>query len=195
MKKKENLLPLIIVAGVLVVGIGIAYAALSTTLTITFGNVTQTALNWNVGFQGTTISGTPGGTSSTGRSCGTATVAQDTLSVTVADTTLSKPNDSCTYTLTVKNSGNIPAKLDNITPTAPSGITCGTISGGNMVCGNITYKLASNSDGSTILPTNTTLAASETQTVYLVVKYTGTTTNSSSVTHTGATFTLNYIQD
>ena len=177
-----------------VVGITVAYAALSTSLNVTVSKVTQNALTWNVGFTGTSASASVAGTSSTGRTCGTASITAST--VTVADTTLSKPDDSCTYTLTIKNSGTIPAKLTSITPTKPTGtnVTCGTASGATMVCGNITYKLTSDAAGTTALPTNTTLNSNATQTVYLVVKYTGTTLNSSEVTQSNAKFALKYDQ-
>ncbi len=191
MKERKKKQLIIIALLVVIVGIGVAYAALSQTLTITASKITQSNLTWNVGFTGTSATATVGGTSSTGRSCGTATITS--TSVTVADTTLSKPDDSCRYTLTIKNNGSIPAKLKTITPTAPSSITCGTLSNGNMVCGNITYKLASNTSG-TLLTTGGTLAAGASLNVYLFIQYTGTTTNSSAVTHTGAKFTILYEQ-
>ena len=191
-KRKQSLKFLLLVAAILVVGVGVAYAALSTTLNITFGNVTQNAITWNVGFTGSSATATAAGTSATGRTCGTATITAS--AVTVADTTLSKPGDKCTWTLTVKNSGTVAAKLNTITPTAPTGITCGTATGGNLVCGNITYKLTSDSAGSTVLTTGNTLAANGTQTVYLVAMYNATGLQSTAITHTGAKFTLTYAQ-
>lgn len=194
MKKRnsKNLKILLLAAAIFVAGVGIAYAALSTTLSITFGNVTQSAVSWNVGFTGSSATGTAAGTSATGRSCGNATITSS--AVTLADTTLSKPGDKCTYTLTIKNSGSIAAKLNSITPTAPTGVTCGTASGGNLVCGNITYKLTSDSAGSTVLTTGNTLASNGTQTVYLVVMYNASGVQSSAITQTGAKFTLNFEQ-
>ena len=189
----NNLQFLLLLAIILIGGIGIAYAALSATLTITFGNVTQNALTWNVGFTGSSATATAGGTSATGRSCGTATITPS--AVTVANTTLSKPGDICTWTLNIKNSGTVGAKLNGITATAPSGITCGTASGGNLVCGNITYNLTSDSTGTTILTTGSTLAAGATQTVYLIAKYTPTNAvQSSEIVQTGAKFSLVYNQ-
>ena len=64
-----------------------------------------------------------------------------------------------------------------------------------MVCGNITYKLTTNSGGSTLLTTSAgNLTAGSSLTVYLVAEYTGTTVNSSAVTQTGGKFTLVYNQ-
>lgn len=194
MKKNntETLKLFLLLGGILVLGVGVAYAALSTTLTVTFGKVTQNAITWNVGFQGTSATGTSSGTSSTGLSCGSATITAS--AVTVADTTLSKPGDKCTWTLTIKNSGTVAANLGSITPTAPSSVSC-TNSGASMVCGNITYKLTTNSGGSTLLTTSAgNLTAGSSLTVYLVAEYTGTTVNSSAVTQTGGKFTLVYNQ-
>jgi len=95
--------------------------------------------------------------------------------------------------LNIKNSGGIAAKLSAITPTKPGSTTCATASGGNMVCGNITYKLTTDSAGSTVL-TSQTLAAGAALPVYLVVSYTGTTLNSTAVTQSNATFSLAFAQ-
>lgn len=192
MKNRRQKQLIVIAILFVVLGIGIAYAALQTTLNISFNSITQNQLTWNIGFTGSSATATEGGTSATGRSCGTATITPTT--VTIANTTLSKPDDSCSYALTIKNSGTVTGKLQSITPTAPSGITCDPISSGRMVCGNITYTLASNSSGSTIIATGSNLEPNETLTVYLVAKYTGTTLNSSAVTHTGAQFAILYNQ-
>ena len=176
---------------VLLVGLSIAYAALSTTLNVTVRNVTETGLTWNIGFTGSSATATELGSPSTaGRSCGAATVTA--TAVTVADTTLSKPGDGCRYKLTIKNSGGISGTLSTITPTEPSGITC-TKANASMVCGNITYKLATNTEG-TLLTTGGTLAPNATLDVYLIATYTGTTVNSSPIVHSGAKFSIIYAQ-
>lgn len=180
------------IVSVLIIGIVVAYAALSATLNISFSGITQNALTWNVGFTGTSAAGAAAGTSATGRSCGNATITASTVSV--AATTLSKPGDKCTYTLTIKNSGSIAARLSSITPTKPTSTTCATASGATMVCGNITYKLTSDSGGATAINANTTLNAGASLTVYLVASYTGAGLNSSAVTQSGAKFVLSYAQ-
>ena len=154
--------------------------------------VTQTAGSWSVGFTPGTVNGTKGGTSTGDITCGTATVT--TNSVTVANTALSKPDDSCTYALTIANTGSIDAKLDEITLTKPSSTEC-TVSGASMLCGNITYKLATNTDGTSLLTTNTTLAkGTGSINVFLIIKYTGTTVNNSAVEQSNGKFTLVYNQ-
>ena len=178
---------------VLLLAITVVYAALSTTLNITINRVSQNAISWNVAFSTGSVTPTVGGTGDAGRSCGTATV--DATTVTVANTTLSKPDDSCTYQLTINNTGSIDARLGTITPVHPSSTSC-TDSGASMVCGNITYKLATNSTGTTLLATNSTIAKTTgTQTVYLIIKYTGATTSNTATTQSSGGFTLVYNQN
>lgn len=176
---------------VAVIALTIAYAALSSTLRINFGNVTQSEQTWSVAFVGSEVDGVPTGTSNVGLTCGKASISSD--QVTVANTTISKPGDKCVYSLSIQNNGSINANLATITNVKPSGITC-TESGASMVCGNITYKLATDATGSTLLTTNTALNASASLGVYLVVEYTGADVSSSSEVQNGAGFTLLYNQ-
>ncbi len=195
--ERKRLYIIMCTLAVAVVGLSIAYAALSTQLTVTMSSITSgdddNPITWNVGFVPGTVTPTVGGTSSTGRECGNATVTAS--SVSVAATKLSKPEDSCTYALTIKNTGSIAATLANIVPTQPSSTTCSQATGSTMVCGNITYKLTTDAAGSTALTTGGTLAASTgTLPVYLVVKYTGTSVATSTVTQSSGTFTITYNQ-
>ncbi len=180
------------------VTISVGYAALSTTLNITTSTVKNdpTGVTWNIGFTGSSTP-TAGGTSATGRSCGAATISSS--SVSIAETTLSKPGDSCTYPLTIKNSGTIAGKLNSVAPTAPTSTSCTTTNAttsasAQMVCGNITYKLAGSANGSTNFVTGTTLAAGGTTTVYLIVSYTGSSL-SSGFTQSAGKFTITYGQN
>ncbi len=181
---------------VMVLGVTIAYAAslLTNTLDVTINKVTQNALSWNVAFQTGSVNATPGGSSdSTGRSCGVATVTADTA--TVAASTLSKPGDSCTYALSVRNTGDINAILSTITPISPASTQCDT-NGATMVCGNITYKLAINATGSPLLNINSTLPkTNRVQPIYLIIEYTGATTSTTAVQQASGGFTLVYTQN
>ncbi len=191
--KNENLRFLLLVALILVVGIGIAYAALSATLDITFNRITQNAITWDIAFVGNSATGTPAGTSATGRSCGTATITA--TSVTVADSSVSKPGDKCTYALTIKNNGTVNGILSSITPTAPTSVVCETATAGNLVCGNITYKLTTDATGDTLFTSGGSLAADASQTIYLVVLYNKTDeVQSTQIEQSGAKFTLTYNQ-
>jgi len=194
MRTRRGLYTALAVAMVLVFGIVIAYAALSTSLNAVFSGVTQSALTWNVGFNGTSATPSSNGTSSTGRTCGTATISSS--AVTVGSTSLSKPGDKCTYTLTIKNSGSVGATIGSVTPTKPTGtgVSCTTASGGKMVCGNITYTLATNSSGTTLLSSGSNLSSGSSLTVYLIVEYTGSSLSSSSKTQSGGKFSITYNQ-
>ena len=193
MKINRNIKFMILVAAILVTSVGIAYALLSTTLNVTISSVTQSAMTWDIKFVGTpTVSS--GGTSATGRTCGAATIDTGSLGVTVASTTLSKPADKCIYTLQIKNSGTVAAKLGSIGFTGPTEATSCTSDGAQKQCGNITYTLATNNTGTNLLAVNSTLAADETKTVYLIMEYTGEELNETAVTHTGSKFTLGYVQ-
>lgn len=176
---------------VAVVALSIAYAALSTTLNINFGNVTQSQQSWSVGFLGSTATGTATGTSQTGLTCGDATITSD--SVSIANTSISKPGDKCVYQFTIKNNGTINANLQTITPVTPSGLSC-TSNGASMVCGNITYKLSTDNAGATLLTSNTGLNSNDTLDVYLTAEYTGLEVSNSPEVQTGAGFTLIYNQ-
>lgn len=191
---RKSLQVVLAVALVLLAGVSIAYATLSATLNITFGNVTQSPMTWAVGFTGSTVSGTASGTGDVGLSCGDATVTAN--SVSMGNIELSKPGDKCTYTLTIANTGTIDATLYSITPTGPSSTTCGTVENGTIVCGNITYILAEDSNGDEELQTGTTLAKETgTKTVYLIAKYNNDSAlPTATTTQNGAKFTIVYNQ-
>ena len=198
---KKNYIMILIVALITIAGVAIAYAALSAVLTITTNKITQQNLTWQVGFLTGNVSGTPSGTSTDGIVCGTATVGAN--AITIADTTLSKPEDTCTYAFTIKNTGDISAKLNTIIPTSATGtgVSCTPTSatttvGASMVCGNITYKITTDSAGTNPLYTGTILSATTgSQPVYLIVKYTGSTISENSIVQSGGMFTFTYAQN
>ena len=171
-------------------GLSIAYAALSATVNITFGNVTQNNLSWNVGFEtGTTTTIVNSSPSAT---CGEATTTSNTVSI--DNTILSTLHDKCVYKMKIKNTGSIDAILESITARVPSGVSCDTTTTSQMVCGNITYKLTSDQTGSSLLNVNNVIGASTGELdVYLSVEYTGTTVGQDSAQSSGG-FTFNYIQ-
>lgn len=191
--ERKSLFVIVTILTVAVLGLSIAYAALSTTLTARFASVGTDSLKWEVGFVEGTVAPTSSGSSDVGRACGNASVTKS--NVTVDETTLSKPGDTCTYALTIKNTGTIDANLASINPTQPTGATCSVASGAQMVCGNYTYKITTDSARETLLTPNKMLAKeSGTLPVYLSVSYTGSELDSSSVSLAGATFTLTYNQ-
>ena len=206
MKQKSNNKGLYVVIGTLciaIVALTIAYAALSANLQINFGTVTQSTQSWNVHFVGSSATGTASsnGTDTSGVTCGAATITNN--SVTIAATTISRPGDKCTYPLTVKNDGTIDAILSSITPQAPSSTECATATGATLICGNIKYRLTTDSAGSTLLTATKDLGKkdstnpSDTLNLYLIAEYDNSVTtlnNSSAIVQSGAGFTLNYNQ-
>ena len=190
--ERKSLFVIVTILAVAVLGLSIAYAALSTTLTARLGTVTQSPQLWEVGFEPGTVAGQKSGTSTEDITCSNATVTQSQASV--DGIALAKPGDTCTYQLKIKNTGTIDANLSLITPTQPDGVTCNA-SGANMVCGDLTYKLTTDQAGSNILTANRLLEKSTGElTVYLIATYSGTNVSSGSVTHTGVQFTLTYNQ-
>ena len=111
---KELKIALVAVLGVAVLCLTVAYAALSASLTVT-GSGTVKAGSWNVAFEGSTITGTKAGSAN----CPNATASGSSVSIGTG-LTLSKPGDSCQYNLTIKNNGDINAKLTSITPGTPT---------------------------------------------------------------------------
>lgn len=195
LKSKKSL---IIILFILIFSIGIisiAFAALSQTLNITSGKVTQNALTWNVGFVAGTYTGTPSGTSSTGRSCGNITATRNAL--TVANTTLSKPGDSCEYEIPISNTGSLDAYLQSITYTAPTSTSCtinnpgdNSLPYGDMTCGNIHYYIYVDISD----PIDSILHSSS-KTFYLYAAYEGNSLNGSSVSQKNGKMTFSYTDD
>ena len=109
--KNKSMIVIILVLVIALITLSVAFAALSATLKINFGNVNQTVQTWNVGFDttGSPKAATASGSSATGRTCGAATITATT--VTIANTELSKPDDACRWDLVIKNSGTINAKI------------------------------------------------------------------------------------
>ena len=195
LKNKNSLL---IILGVAVVSFGavsIAFAALSQTLNITSGKVTQNALTWDVGFVEGTYTGTPDGTSNNGLSCGSITATRSTL--TVANTTLSKPGDVCYYDIPISNTGDLDAYLQSISYTKPTSTTCTILDPkvnssyryGNLSCGNVIYYISSACAYINSVPHN------ESKELSLVIKYVGDSLNTATVTQKNAKISILYTDD
>lgn len=190
-QKKDKSMIIVALLCAALFGIAVAYAALSTTLNITFTTLQQEGLTWNVGFKTGNYSATASGSSSV--SCGEAVVTSNTT--TVGNTVLSTLHDKCVYALQIQNTGSVAAVLDSITAKTPTSTSCDTSTTSSMVCGNTTYKLTTDAAGQNLLAENTTLAATTgTLDVYLTVEYTGESTGGSNVNQSNGGFTLNYVQ-
>lgn len=171
-----------------VVGLSVAYAALSTTLKIT-GSATVNSATWQVKFvEGGTWENF-GDASATGPTYGVTTLSNIVV-------TLVKPGDKAVYEFKVANTGTLPAKL--------SSSTIGTLSctGGtnqdeaNATCANLSYTLVYKDTG--VAPSEgDTLAKGSSRDLLLTVEFkdTASTVPASAVTVSGITATLEYVQE
>ena len=218
-KNKKNAYIIISILIVIIVGISIAYALVSSTVSMQFGNVIQEgtsgsnpAVSWNIHFVTGTVNGTVIGNDSE-TICGAATV--NATSITIGATGISTPNSGCSWMFTIKNDGKIAGKLSSLGATAPTvsgtGESCSVNNAKNTItCKNITYKLCSALSGTTCtLQTadNSSLAYNGTKNVYVLALHNdersisntlnikADTASAVQVTHTGAKFTLNYNQN
>ena len=164
---RETKLIMVAILCVAVLGLTVAYSALSATLKVS-GTGSVTAGTWDVKF-----------TAATGAKSGSATCNNPTLSntsITNVSPTFVKPGDSCTYTITVKNNGTIPATLTGITPATPAISLSGADS--TTVNGKIDYELTYGgkkvSSGTTGL--TTALAAADTTTITMKITFNSTAT-------------------
>lgn len=193
-KERKSMYISIIALIIAVIGVTIGYAALSTSLKVKFGTVTQSKFNWDVALENGTVTGVNSGTS--GTTCGTATVSDSEVSV--ESIKLSKPGDKCSYHLSVKNAGDVDAVLSNISSVAPEGVSCKNGQNGELICGNVTYSLNSDANGNSPLTIGQQRVGKTNGTAdfYLVVSYqVGAQVLNEEVTHTGAGFTVVYSQD
>ena len=205
-KNRDSLKMILLVSIFAVLGITIAFAALSTNLNIGTDLVKNDpgSSMWKIGFTGDyTIH--EYGTSSTGRVCGEPTITESSISI--SEITLSKPEDNCTYQLTIKNSGNIDAVLQSVVTTPPN------MWGGPSFCppydatetaSSITtckstffFSLHGSNDfrEEPTLHTGTELAGGDSIDVYLIAYYIADSTNSESLSMPGPTFTLTWAQN
>ena len=186
-----------IILGVLLVAVvtlSIAYAVLSTSLSIN-AQATVKGANWNVQFaaksgQSNLCTITKGSASS---NAGFVTGKQGTLdatSLTNLGVNFSVPGDKVVCTWDVKNTGDIDAKLATFTKGTPSSTDANVTS-------NIEYKLTYDSEAGTVVKQNDTLAHGTTKTLVLTIGYKSTATYipSTDVAINGLSATLLYQQN
>ena len=155
----------LVVLAVSVFGLGIAYALLSTTLTIS-GTTTVSAATWDIHFNNLSAS-------STGDATYTLPQFTSNTALTDYEIVLTKPGDSVTFTFDIVNSGTISSKLSSLTKGTPScsgvaGSTSGSTDG-PIVCNNLTYSFTY-SNG-TPVASGDTLNKGETKSVKLTLMY------------------------
>ena len=195
-RKKKFIVTSLIVVAVLLLSVSIAYAALSSSLTITLPQVKQQVMTWDIGFNPGTVTCSVITDNSGITSCGTATVTATTVSG--IQVTLSEPGDKCACTLSVLNNGTIGGKISTINVTKPTNTTC-TISGSTMTCGNFIYRLRyDNASSSSYVSVGDTIAPKSgstptTKTVVLTIEHSSTTQQEAS--QTGFAYSITYSQN
>ena len=162
--KTKNIILAVLVIGL--VGMTIAYASLTQTLTINNNEVTVSS-NWRVRFAptvttsvGTTIAGTTTGASYTQN---TPVLDNDRQTIKNLQATFTKPGDYVEVAFTVRNEGNIAAKGQSVTLSLGN-LTCANGSGSsidqsdlNTFCSKLT-KWVKHSDRTTDFSSADTLA-------------------------------------
>ena len=192
MEKERKVKYLSIVALIVaVVGLGVAFAAMSTTLTIN-GTATMDTAKWDIHFENLSEVKLGG-------------FATETVKPTLAATkigdyavTLTRPGDSATYTFDVVNDGTIDAKLGTYTKSAPVFTATSTTAAEADVAtvqGNLIYKLTYTDTGVEVAQDDI-LGQGETKNLTLHIEYDkdATTLPSAKVEITGMDITMVYDQ-
>ena len=185
------IIALVIVSSIL----SVVFAALSTTLTANIGTLTTINTQWNIQFD-TTLNNTPPTNYSTKRDDGNficSNIKVFSNNIQIPNIKLAKPDDYCYWSVKVKNTGTMSAKL-SMTP-APTASGC-TITGSTIECGCVTIKIATDTAGSNVLADDQVIEANSTLQLYLRADYTPTTAatvnNCQGGTVSPITYTLNW---
>lgn len=155
----------LIVLLVSVFGLGIAYALLSTTLTIS-GTTSVSAATWDIHFSNLNAS-------STGDATYTLPQFTSTTALTDYEIILTKPGDSVTFTFDIINAGTISSAISSLVKGTPScsgiaGSSTGTTDG-PIVCNNLSYTFTYSDN--TVVNVGDTLNKGETKSVKLTLSY------------------------
>ncbi|MBR2678465.1 MAG: hypothetical protein IKE63_03515 [Bacilli bacterium] len=154
-RRKKPIKILIIVLAIVICGIGVAYAALSSVLNITTSRITQSAMTWDIGFEAGTIPGVATVTNNGTINCGSVTATA--TAVTGVSPVFNTATGKCAYTLKLQNNGTIGGKIAQITITQP--VSNCTLGDSSMTCGNMAYRLRYDSaDSTSYVKLNDTIA-------------------------------------
>lgn len=191
MDKNRQLKVIAIVAlCIAVIGLSVAYAAMSTSLKIN-GTATMNTASWSIKFANL----------SEVAKTGTANVV---TAPTLSDThigdynvELTKPGDSITYTFDVMNTGTLDAIMSTFTkaakPTCTGVSTTNATADATIVCNNLSYTLTYTASNEAV-KANDTLAAGETKNLTLKLSYDGNELPSDDVNVSGLDITMIYEQ-
>ena len=190
MRNSNSKMMAIIALLIAVVGLSIGFAALQTKLTVNGTAEVTGGSKWDVKFVTSSLN-----TVKTGTAASTTAPTLAATSLTGFKVTLLKPGDKVTYYFQVTNAGSFAAKIDSITIGTP---TCSP----TAFCSNLKYTFANTTAsggtaGATVAKGDT-LAVKQTKWLMLSIEYLSTATASSlptsTVTVSGLTATINYVQ-
>ena len=168
--EKERKIKVLSVAALLVavLGLTVAFAALSQTLTIN-GSATVNTASWDIHFKNLSSP------TLTGAAEVTTAPAIDTKGTTIGDYALklTKPGDSVTYTFDVENKGTINAKISELVKAAKptcTGTGAAATADAKIICDGLTYTLTY-TDGGAAVAKEDTLNANQTKNLTLKLAF------------------------
>ena len=153
---------ILIVLGIVIVSISIAYATLATNLNI--GGVVNTpSVDWDIHFYDFSSANTPANTTSGEVNTGEIkSVTTSGTAITNLKAEFKKPGDSIVYSFKIKNFGSISAKLNTFTQT----VDCS-----DNTCDNVSYAVECLDSSSNSFVQNSTLAPNQEITCSLTLKF------------------------
>lgn len=152
---------IMILLGIVIVFISIAYAALATSLNIG-GTVTTPSVDWDIhflNFLNKSPANTTGGETNTGQ---IKSVTTSNTSIDSFKAELKKPGDSVVYGFDIKNFGSIAAKLTSAT----SNISCS-----NSNCNHATYSVVCLDSSENVFQQNQILSPNQVLNCTLTLKF------------------------
>ena len=195
MEKQRKVKTLSIVALIVaVLGLTVAFASLSQTLTINGTAKVETA-TWDIKFANLSAATKTGAAEVTTEP----TLQDDSTALKTFAIKLTKPGDSVTYTFDVKNSGTIDAIITGIVPETIKPV-CTGVSATNaeadakIICDGLTYSLTYTDDGKAVAK-NDTLAAGETKNLTLKLAFESDSLPTDDVNISGLDIALTYGQN
>ena len=197
--KVQNVLLGVLAVGL--IGITVAYAALTQQLTIN-GTAKVASTKWDVHFANLSAGAATGYASTDGK---TLAIAGDkSTSIEGNLGTLRAPGDTITYTFDIANAGDINAVIDSVTGGQSVTCTSTTQSVADAVCKELTYSIKYTDGATTTIAKGDKLAKANglvptTKNVTLTLTYKATAESASlpseDVTVTANGMTINYVQD
>ena len=181
---------------VAVLGLTVAFAAMSTTLTIN-GTAEVNTASWDIHFENLSSAVTTGdATETTAPTIQTGADSKPNTKIGDFKIQLTKPGDSVTYTFDVVNDGTIDAKLGTLTmgtPQCTSNAEPTVENDATIVCDGLTYELTY-TDGGAPVAQDDTLNKGETKNLTLKLAFDGDALPTDDVAISGLDITMIYNQ-